>query len=283
MVASRAGAGRPRPALVAVAHPPTKPGRRGWPWWAAVGTITASVIAFSFVLAIIPGEVVGQNRKPADWPMRRWLFDGAPDVRQRPTSLFSRSLVLPDEDFVSEDDKAREEMLRTRVLRGRDLRFAVLDRADLRKADLTGARLQGASLRRAQMQGASLGRAQMQGASLDEAQMQGASLVEAQMQGASLDEAQLQGALLFQAQMQGASLVDAKMQGARLALAQMQDASLILLCHNLFARVCCFCRQQGQRGSARMRSTVRRRRMLAIECGTCRSSRAGTARLEASG
>ena len=60
-------------------------------------------------------------------------------------------------------------------------------------------------------------------------------------------------------------------------------AQLILLCHNLFARVCCFCRQQGQRGSARMRSTVRRRRMLAIECGTCRSSRAGTARLEASG
>ena len=42
-------------------------------------------------------------------------------------------------------------------------------------------------------------------------------------------------------------------------------------------------RQQGQRGSTRTRPAVRRRRMLAIECGTCRSGRTGTARPETLG
>ena len=58
---------------------------------------------------------------------------------------------------------------------------------------------------------------------------------------------------------------------------------LILLCHNALASVCCFCRQQGQRGSARTRPTARQRRMLAMECGTCRSGRTGAARPEALG
>ncbi len=58
---------------------------------------------------------------------------------------------------------------------------------------------------------------------------------------------------------------------------------VVLLCHLFLARVCCLCRQQGQRGRRWTRPTVRRRRMLAIECGTCRSGRTGAARPEASG
>ncbi|MCB4825570.1 DUF3987 domain-containing protein [Roseicella aerolata] len=58
---------------------------------------------------------------------------------------------------------------------------------------------------------------------------------------------------------------------------------LFLLCHLLLGRIRCFCRQQGQRGRRWTRPTVRRRRMLAIECGTWRSGRTGTARLEAFG
>src|SRR3954471_21784236 len=61
------------------------------------------------------------------------------------------------------------------------------------------------------------------------------------------------------------------------------DKILFLLCHNLLTLKCCFCRQQGQRGRRWTRPTARRRRMLAIECGTCRSGRTGAARLEALG
>jgi uncharacterized protein YjbI with pentapeptide repeats len=189
------------------------------------------------------------------WPvaLRRALFDGEPDaVSQRPTSLFSRVLVLPNETLITEKqvealakqtaagaaagDGVPEAVARTLVLRGRSLRGAVFTASDLRKADLTGAILvgarldrawlQGASLREAQMRRASLIGAQMQRASLVAAQMQGALLVAAQLQGGSLDYAQMQGALLVEAQLQGASFGNAEMQGARLDRAHMQGARL---------------------------------------------------------
>ena len=110
---------------------------------------------------------------------RALLFDGALDrTTQRLSSPFSRRLVLPDEDFLTEAQKkawtdapetARRDLPRTVVLRGRDLRSAVLDRADLRKADLTGARLDRASLEAAKLGHASLNGAQMQGGLLFEA------------------------------------------------------------------------------------------------------------------
>jgi hypothetical protein len=58
---------------------------------------------------------------------------------------------------------------------------------------------------------------------------------------------------------------------------------MILLCHFWLALRVCFRRQQGHLDSVLTRPTVRRRRMLAIECGVCRSGRTGTARLEAVG
>ena len=68
------------------------------------------------------------------------------------------------------------------------------------------------------------------------------------------------------------------------APAWLQMLLLVLLCHQVLACACCSCRQQGQRGRTRTRPTARRRRMVAIECGTCRSGRTGgAARPEASG
>lgn len=178
--------------------------------------------------------------------MRRALFDGDVDPdTQRPRSLFSRSLVLPDEVLIGPDDlktfredpeKARDNIARTVVLRGRDLRRAVLDRADLRRADLTGARLEGASFiaakltgtyfERAQLQGAWLIKAQLQGASLKGAQLQGAWLIETQLRGASLDGAKLQGAGLLGVQLQGASLIETQLRGASFDGTTLQGASL---------------------------------------------------------
>jgi uncharacterized protein YjbI with pentapeptide repeats len=169
--------------------------------------------------------------------LRRSLFDGAVDpTSQQPASLFTRRLVLLDEDLVPENDAARAEMRRTRTLRGRDLRYAVLDRADLRKADLTGAVLEGASLEDAQLDeailnnakllGASMSRARLPGASLLSADMRGVDLRGAALQGAELGCAQLRGARFQGAQLQGASLDAAGLQGADFMWARLQGASL---------------------------------------------------------
>jgi hypothetical protein len=58
---------------------------------------------------------------------------------------------------------------------------------------------------------------------------------------------------------------------------------LVLLCHFRLALRVCFRRQQGHLDSVLTRPTVRRRRMVAMEFGTCRSGRTGTARPEAFG
>ncbi len=166
--------------------------------------------------------------EPVAVGLRRALFDGEVDaVTQRPASPLSRRLVLPDEDFVPEDDARLATMARTRVLRGRNLQYAVLDRADLRKVDLTGASLQGASLVRARLQGAVLERAALQGARLDEARLENARLERAQLQGASLFRARLQGADLGSARLLGTKLDQADLDGAALASARLQGASLV--------------------------------------------------------
>lgn len=195
---------------------------------AARGIAAGTTLGFAVFLATIPDEWADLGGPKL--PLRAALFgDLSPDdigVDQQPTTLFSRRLILPDQDFVSEDEKTRAELLRTRVLRRRHLEFAVLDRADLRKADLTGAFLRGASLSRAQMQGASLIGAQMQGALLHEAQLQDATLDDARLEDARLADAQLQGVSLRQADLRGAQLLRAKLQGAWLPRAQMQGAWL---------------------------------------------------------
>jgi uncharacterized protein YjbI with pentapeptide repeats len=222
--------------------------------------------AFAVLVASVPGEAVEQAELDLGWLIhsekgrQMWwptwrLFEGKPDpVRSKTSSVFSRNLILVNNQLIGLDDDRLAKVTRTLSLRGRDLRFAVLSLIDLRKADLEGAQLQGASLDDAQLEGAYLLDAQLQGASLTGASLEGAFALRAQLQGASLScrvedfgyctnlkgavlgganlqgadlhGADLQGAILSSAQLQGAVLQNAKLQGANLGAAELQGATL---------------------------------------------------------
>ncbi len=183
---------------------------------------------FSLVLATIPGELAdGLADHVRLAVFRENLFDGEPDrITLRPTTVFSRVLVLPGERLISDKDFETLARASDRRAGASDLRRADLSGANLQDAQLADAWLQGATLDGAQMQGALVTDAWMEGASLRGAQLQGATLSRVYAQGAALDSARLQGASLDSARLQGASLVDAQMQGASLVDAQMQGASL---------------------------------------------------------
>jgi uncharacterized protein YjbI with pentapeptide repeats len=178
------------------------------------------------------------------------LFSGeVNDVRGTRDSLWDNTLVLPDQDFVNDEELDKTDT--TIILRGRDLRGAVLIRADLRKADFTGANFDDAQLTGSRLDqakfgcakrgqkviedartcgasllGTQLAWARLRGANFNEANLQGANLEGAQLQIATLEEAKLQGAFLKRAQLIGASLTDAQLQGALLDGAHLHGASL---------------------------------------------------------
>lgn len=159
--------------------------------------------------------------------LRRALFDGPVSaVTQRPSSLFSRRLVLPDEDLVPEDDARLATLARTRVLRGRQLRDAVLDRADLRKVDLTGADLTGASLDDARIDGARLRSAILRNADLTGVTLVGADLSHAVLDGAYLTGARATGADFYKASLEGSQLGHAILNGASFRFARLPSAVL---------------------------------------------------------
>jgi hypothetical protein len=152
--------------------------------------------------------------------LHRLLVGGGPDyVSQRPRSLWSNVLVLPNFEFgdrVKLDTEGKIAIASETIsLRGRSLEGAVLEYAHLKRADFTGAQVAGADftgadLRQAAFSCAHIGTeekcAQLQGAFFLRAQLQGAALGGAQLQGADLTDAQLQDAWLHQAQLQGAWL-----------------------------------------------------------------------------
>jgi uncharacterized protein YjbI with pentapeptide repeats len=208
----------------------------GWRSWAKTFVavlLSMCLILFACAIATIRGEwqeghlpyQAGSNS------LRRWIFPGFADIQtRRPTSLFSRTLVMPGfniyEALKIDDPKKVEWRQHLIDLRGRDLKGAVLDDALLPRADLRFAQLEGAFLHGAQLQGARLETAQLQGASLYQANLDGAWLLLAQLQGAVLTNAQLQGAVLYNVQLQGAMLEHAQLQGASLGAAQLQGTSL---------------------------------------------------------
>lgn len=243
---------------------PTYVGQRRWRTWHRAAPrwgAAAVVLMFSWGVARFPaldGEEEGLLGVP-----RRVLFEGRMDpVRQQDTSLFSNRLVLPDEDFVPEEEAKLPTLARTRVLRGRDLRLAWLDRADLRKADFTGADLRnaslvGARLEHADFSGADLRAAHLtrafaenanfgcvednrigvvkrrdgctllQAASLSAIQAKGATFRRARLQAAWLDDASLPGADFSAASLQGAGFQNSDLRGASFFSAKMQAASLV--------------------------------------------------------
>ncbi len=254
--------------------------------YASGAVLTGLVILFAVLVATFPGELHDQNviaaapilryadtetvtqetdSGPQEIEQTVWrgrsiyqlfFLGGVNEVSGKRNSLWSNTLVLPDEDFV--DDETIEKVERTLSLRGRNLQGAMLIRSDLRKADFTGANLngaqldqakleeaqfacakhgeeasddqctslQGASLRRARLQSAKLSRALMHGADLSGAQLQLALLDGARLQGADLDGAHLQGAVLSIARLEGASLARAELQGTRLLSTNLGGANL---------------------------------------------------------
>lgn len=170
-------------------------------------------------------------------------------VAGRRKSLWSNTLVLPDEDVIAGPKFDTEEKIRavrrTISLRGRQLEGALLLGARLRKVDFTGAQLRRAVLNNADLReakfecievlsdlncadlaGSYLENAQLQGASLEGATLSGAYARRAQLQGANLHRAKLHGATLTRANLQGAALYDALLYGAGLDGAQLQGADL---------------------------------------------------------
>lgn len=187
---------------------------------------TSIVVLFSLAIATVPGEWTDIGGPLGS--VRRVLFDGAVDpVSQQPKTLFSRRLILADEDFVSENDTELVGLIRTRVLRGRHLAFVVLDRTDLRKADLTGAILYGASFVGARLEAALLDHALIQSADFTDAQLEGVSMRKADLSYSLLLRTRLDGANLNGATLDGAVLDRASLVGSRLAGASLLGTSFV--------------------------------------------------------
>lgn len=187
----------------------------------------AGVVAVMFVAALtvtIPGEWLDRQGGVSGPAGEAGVGPGGGSA-----SWLVRSLVLPDEDFVSESDAVLDEVRFTRTLRDRDLRFANLARADLRKVDLSHADLAGAQLQGARLQGAQFIGADLRSARLDHADAEGAVFFEARLHGARLDHAVLDRAALGRASVAtfDSSFGAAVLTGASLRCASLRAAILI--------------------------------------------------------
>ncbi|WP_072392125.1 pentapeptide repeat-containing protein [Hyphomicrobium sp. CS1GBMeth3] len=181
----------------------------------AAGTIGALVLAFSVAVASIPGEWIdralgsveavaapvpyqglgnvtrnlppGARGRTAFWPTAV-LFEGeVDDWTRRATSIYSRNLIVMDEDLVPDRDGSHETSF---SLRGRDLNYATFDRSDMHRVDLTDTSMKGASLIETNLEGARLVRVRMQGADLSLARLAGVIAHAVLLDGARLCESE---------------------------------------------------------------------------------------------
>lgn len=163
------------------------------------GFVAFLVVTFSVAVATIPGEWIdrtlgsvdsiatpvpvqalgnitrdlppGARGRQAFLPTAL-LFEGnVDDWTRRPTSLFTRNLIVMDEDLVPDNQGYGNET--SFSLRGRDLNFATFDRSDMHRVDFTDTSLKGASLIETNLENAKLVRVRMQGADLSLARLAG--------------------------------------------------------------------------------------------------------------
>jgi hypothetical protein len=182
------------------------------------------VLLFSVAVATIPGEWIddtlsspeavsapvpyqglgnvtrnlppGARGRRAFWPTAV-LFEGeVDDWTRRATSVFSRNLIVMDEDLVPDREQSRETSF---SLRGRDLNHATFDRSDMKRVDFTDTSLKGASLIETNLEGARLVRVRMQGADLTLARLAGAEVHAVLLEGARLCEGETPLELTFSA------------------------------------------------------------------------------------
>jgi hypothetical protein len=172
------------------------------------------VLAFSVTVATIPGEWIDRTLGSVDaiatpvpvealgnvsrdlppgakgrlaFLPTALLFEGhVDDWTRRPTSLFSRNLIVMDEDLVPDNQGYANET--SFSLRGRDLNFATFDRSDMHRADFTDTSLKGASLIETNLENSKLVRVRMQGADLSLARLAGVIAHAVLLDGARLCE-----------------------------------------------------------------------------------------------
>lgn len=180
------------------------------------GAAATLVLVFSVAVATIPGEWIdralgsveavaapvpyqglgsvtrnlppGARGRQAFWPTAVLLEGEVDDWTRRATSVFSRNLIVMDEDLVPDREGSRETSF---SLRGRDLNHASFDRSDLSRVDFTDSSLKGASLAEASLDGARLVRVRMQGADLTLARLAGAEVHAVLLDGARLCEGEV--------------------------------------------------------------------------------------------
>jgi uncharacterized protein YjbI with pentapeptide repeats len=251
-------------ATLAWVEPHNEPIRRHWRsllrvrrHGAAGGAAVLSVlvIAFTFVVATYPGELLNRSLEPIPFVklVRTTAFSGDPDeVTGRLSSWFSDRLIVTDQDLAHSE--GRDRSLVRRSFRGRDLRGAILNRSDLTRADFTGANLATAQLKGAKLEGAQFSCIDTSTVASDElvekdpsspsptyyfgdlanklasdvgcADLRRADLFGAALQDAKLAGTALQRANLMAARLQGADLEFANMRGANLFGADLTGATL---------------------------------------------------------
>lgn len=190
-------------------------------------------------------EFKNEHLKRTAFVVTAYLFEGAVDLAKgNSESLFSRNLVVADENLVAETNGdeslgsastngnaiAKQFVL---SLRGRDLRYATLDRsilhhADFTSAELVGASLRGADLRQARISCARAPRVRILGGTYEQC----ANLRRARFDGALLDDANLSGANFEEAEftdakMRRVDLTNAKAKGADFSFADLSGAVLV--------------------------------------------------------
>lgn len=207
----------------------------------ATSGLLATVLAFSFLFATVPGEALDRFSRtifPTPQSDRTEAFYTgfvAPiswvDEDGALFGVFRRNLKVTDADLVADRDVSEGEA--TLNLRGRDLRSAELDRSDLHQADLTGANLDGASLVGADLRDVALNCADLNELLLSEDRQaalctsaRGADFSQARMPNAFLTGLDARGAKFEEADLTGANLAYAMITGANFSSARLDRANL---------------------------------------------------------
>lgn len=144
-----------------------------------IGFVFAAVVlGFSWLIATIPVERLYSDTELLN-PLVRAAYQRMSRLRQPkagddgwplPWLVSYRVMVVEDTDLVPDESDKYGEV--SRVIRGRDLRFAQLNRSDLHRADLTKADLRGARLNGARLEKAKLEKTKLQGADLGGAELE---------------------------------------------------------------------------------------------------------------
>lgn len=165
-----------------------------------------------------------ESKRVAFWPTA-YLFEGELDEGDGSTrSMFSRNLVVMDEDLVKDSTWNPKEV--TLSLRARNLSYATFDRSDMRGADFTSSVLHGARFYQTNLNGVKFDKAELVNADMRKAIFEGStSMYEANLSGADLRGSEFEKLFMQKANLQGARLQGIR----RITASQNQNAKYMNL------------------------------------------------------